>query len=75
MYPPAIALPDELRETYLPLLLHQLHHLKQLAMLSLRPRNDVGSTAEEIVTVLDASHERVQLLATIARGSSGCRPI
>jgi hypothetical protein len=32
MYPAAIALPDELREAYLPLLLHLLYEVEQTAI-------------------------------------------
>ena len=68
MNPAAIALPDELREAYLPLLLHLLDEFEQTAVVSLVTSDDVGGAAKDMVTVLHAPDERVELLAAVARG-------
>ena len=68
MYPTAIALPDELREAYLPSLLHLLYEFEQTTMVCLVASDDIGGAAEEVVTVLHASDERVEFLAAVARG-------
>ena len=66
MYPTSVALPYQLSEAYLPRLLHLLYELEQATMVGLVARNDVGSTAEHVVTVLRSTHERVELLAAVA---------
>ena len=68
MYPSPIALKDELGEANLPLLLHLLYHLEQPAVVSLVTSNDIRSATEEVVAVLHAPNERVELLAAVARG-------
>ena len=66
MYPTPIALPDELGEAYLSLLQHLLDEFEQTTMVDLVARDEVGSTAEHVVTILHASNERVELLAAVA---------
>ena len=66
MNPAAVALPDQLRETYLPLLLHLLDELEQAAVVGTVAGNDIGSTPEEVVAVLGTTHQLVELLAAIA---------
>ena len=68
MNPAAIALPDELREAYLPRLLHLLDEFEQTAMVGSVTSDDIGSTAEHVVTVLHTPDERVEFLAAVARG-------
>lgn len=68
VYPASVALPNELREAYLSLLLHLLDKLEQAAVVGLRAADDVGGAAEDVVAVLDAAHQLVELLAAIARG-------
>ena len=68
MYPSSTALPNELREAYLPLLLHLLDEFEQTTMVCLVASDDIGGAAEEVVTVLHASDERVEFLAAVARG-------
>ena len=68
MNPAAVALPYQLRETYLPLLLHLLDELEQAAVVGTVAGDDIGRTAEDMVTILHASDERVEFLAAIARG-------
>ena len=68
MYPAAIALPDELREAYLPLLLHLLYQLEQAAVVGFVAGNDVGRAAQHMVTVLYATHEFVEFLTAVSRG-------
>ena len=63
MNPAAIALPDELREAYLSLLLHLLNEFEQTAVVGLVACYQVGSTAEHVVAVLHTPDERVELLA------------
>ena len=65
MNPTSIALPDELREAYLPLLLHLLYELEQAAVIGLVSCYQVSSTAEHVVAVLHAPDERVEFLAAI----------
>ena len=66
MNPTSIALPDELREAYLPRLLHLLDELEQAAVIGLVASYDVGCTAEHVVAVLHTPDERVELLASIS---------
>lgn len=66
MNPPTISLPYQLGEAYLPLLLHLLYEIEQPTMVSLIPSDDIGSAAQHMVTVLYASDERVEFLATVA---------
>ena len=66
MYPTSVALPDELREAYLPLLLHLLDEFEQPSVVSLVASDDIGGAAEDVVAVLHASDERVEFLAAVA---------
>ena len=66
MYPTAVALPDELREAYLPLLLHLLDEFEQPAVISLVPRNDICCAAQHMVTILCSTHKCIKLLAAVA---------
>ena len=68
MYPPSIALPDELSKPNLSRLLHLLYEFEQTAVIGLVACYQVGSTAEHVVAVLHTPDERVELLAAIARG-------
>ena len=68
MEPPAIAFPDELGEADLSCLLHLYDELEQAAVVGPVSGDDIGSTAEEMVTVLGSAHEGVELLAAVARG-------
>jgi len=65
VYPPSIALPNQLREAYLPRLLHLLDELEQAAVVGTVAGDDIGCTAEDMVTILHASDERVEFLAAI----------
>ena len=69
MNPTSIALPDELREAYLPSLLHLLYEFEQTTMVCLVASDDIGGAAEEVVTVLHATHECIEFLAAVARGN------
>ena len=66
MYPAAIALPNKLGEFDASFLLHLLYQLEQTTMVSLVARDEVCSTSQQVVTVLCSTHERVQLLTSIA---------
>ena len=66
MYPTPIALPYQLGEAYLPLLLHLLYEVEQPAVVGLVARYQVGSAAQQVVTVLCPTHERVEFLAAVA---------
>ena len=66
MYPSSIALPDELREAYLPSLLHLLYEFEQTAVIGPVARNDIGCTAEEMMAVLRPTDERIELLTSVA---------
>ena len=68
MYPTSVALPYQLSETYLPLLLHLLYELEQATMVGLVTRYQVCSAAQQVMTVLDTSNEGIEFLAAIARG-------
>ena len=65
MYPTSVALPYQLSETYLPLLLHLLYELEQLAMVGLRATDDVRCAAEDMVAILGTAYQGVELLAAI----------
>ena len=65
MYPPPVALPNQLGKLDAPLLMHLLYYFEQLAMIGSVPRNDIGGTAEEMVAILGASHQGVELFAAI----------
>ena len=69
MNPSSVALPYQLSKANLSLLLHLLYHLEQLAVLSPVPGNDVGSTAEDMVTVGYTPNERIEFFAAVARGN------
>ena len=66
VYPSAVALPYQLRETYLPLLLHLLDELEQAAVVGTVAGDDIRCAADDVVAVLHASDERVELLAAVA---------
>ena len=66
MNPTSIALPDELREAYLPLLLHLLDEFEQTTVVGLVARDEVGSAAQEVMAVLRSSDERVEFLTSIS---------
>ena len=66
MYPPPVALPNQLGKLDAPLLMHLLYYFEQLAMIGSVTRNDIGGTAEEMVAILGASHQGVELFAAIA---------
>ena len=68
MYPTTIAFPDELRETYLPLLLHLPYEVEQATVVRLVACDDVSSAAQEVVAVLCSTYKCIKLLAAIARG-------
>ena len=68
MYPTSVALPYQLSEAYLPLLLHLLYELEQTAVVSPVARDNICRATKDMVAVLHASDERVELLAAIARG-------
>ena len=66
MNPTAVALPDELSELDAPLPVHLLDELEQTAVVGSVASDDIGCTAEDMVTILYASDERVELLASVA---------
>ena len=66
MYPTSVALPDELREAYLPLLLHLLDEFEQTTVVGLAARNEVGSAAQEVMAVLRPTHKCIKLFAAVA---------
>ena len=66
MYPAPVALKDELREAYLPLLLHLLYEVEQPSVIGRVARDEVGCTSEDVVTVLHATHKCIKLLAAVA---------
>ena len=67
MYPSPVTLPYQLGEAYLPLLLHLLDEFEQTTMVGLVACNDIGSTAEEVVTVLHAPDECIESLTSTSR--------
>jgi hypothetical protein len=66
MDPAAVVLPDELGEAYATFVAHVDNHIEQTAVVGTIATDDVGGTAESVVTVLDTSKEFVELLAAIA---------
>lgn len=66
MDPAAVVLPDELGEAYAAFVAHVDNHIEQAAVVGTVATDDVGGTAESVVTVLDTSHEFVELFATIS---------
>ena len=66
MYPAPIILKDELREAYLPLLLHLLYEVEQAAVVGLVARDDVRSASQHVVTVFRPTHERVKFLTSVS---------
>ena len=64
--PTPIALKDKLCKANLTLLQHLLYHLEQLAVISPVACNDICSTTQEVMTILRASHERVQFFAAVS---------
>ena len=68
MNPTPIALPYQLGEAYLPLLLHLLYEFEQPSVIGLVARDEVGSAAQHVVTILHATDERVEFLTAVATG-------
>ena len=66
MYPATIALPNELREAYLSLLLHLPYEVEQLAVLRFRACYKVCCTSQQMVTILCSTHELIQLFAAVS---------
>ena len=66
MYPPSVALKDELGKLDAPLLLHLLYEFEQTAMVSTVTSNDISSAAEQVVAVLHTPDELVELLAAVS---------
>ena len=66
MYPAETVFGNQLRELYLPLLLHLLNELEQATVISLVASDDVCSAAEHVMTVLHAPDERVEFLTAVA---------
>lgn len=79
MYPAAIALPDELREAYLPLLLHLLYEVEQTAISPLpsSPKGEVFRYRGAFLPPLTLAPLGVDLRLGGRRGMSvgcdGCR--
>ena len=67
MNPTSIALPYQLREAYLPLLLHLLDEFEQATMVGLVTGNDIRSATEHVVTVLHAPDECIESLTSTSR--------
>ena len=68
MNPPSVAFPYQLGKLDAPLPVHLLYEPEQAAVVGPVACYQVGSTAEDMVTVLHAPDERVELLAAVARG-------
>ena len=68
MYPPPIALPDELGEAYLPLPLHLLYEFEQATVIGPIPCYQVCRAAQHMVAVLCSTYKYIELLAAVARG-------
>ena len=66
VYPATVALKDELGELDAPLLLHLHDEAEQTVVISLVARDDVGRAAEDVVAILGAAHQGVELLAAVA---------
>ena len=66
MNPPTIALPYKLSKPNLPRLLHLLNEFEQTAVVGPITSDEVGGAAEEVMAVLHAPDERVELLAAVA---------
>ena len=66
VYPAEIIFSNQLSKPNLPLQLHLPYEVKQLSVLRFRARDEVCRTSQQVVTVLCATHERVQLLTSIA---------
>ena len=66
MYPPSIALPNKLSKPNLPRLLHLLDEFEQAAVVRSISSNDIRSATEHVVTVLHATYEHIQFLASIS---------
>lgn len=65
MNPSSIALKDELGEHDAPLLQHLDDEAKQLAVVGPVACNNIGRTSEDVVAILGATHQLVELLAAI----------
>ena len=66
MYPAEIIFSNQLSKPNLPLLLHLLDKLEQLAVLRFRARYKVCCTSQQVVTILCSTHERVEFLTSIS---------
>ena len=66
MYPTSVALPYQLSEAYLPLLLHLLYELEQATMVGLVASNNICRATKDMVTVLHTADERIELLASVS---------
>ena len=66
MYPTSVALPYQLSETYLPLLLHLLYELEQATMVGLVASNNICRATKDMVTALHTADERIELLASVS---------
>ena len=66
MYPTSVALPYQLSEAYLPLLLHLLYEFEQATMVGLVASNNICRATKDMVAILHAAHERIQLLASVS---------
>ena len=66
MYPTSVALPNQLSEAYLPLLLHLLYEFEQTTVVSLVARDEVGSAAEQVMAVLCPTYKCIKLFAAVA---------
>lgn len=68
MYPASVTLPNELGELDASFLLHLLDELEQPAVVGLVACDNISRTSEDVVAVLHATHQFVELLAAVARG-------
>ena len=68
MNPAIVVLGNQLREAYLPLALHLHDEAEQAAMIVAATRDEVGSTAQQVMAMLGAAHEGIELWASVARG-------
>ena len=66
MYPPAVTLPNQLGEVYLPLLLHLLDEFEQPSVIGLVASDEVGSAAQHMVAVLCSTYKCIELLSAVA---------
>ena len=66
MEPAAIAFPNQLGEADLSRLLHLYNEVEQAAMVVAVTGDEIGSTAQQVVTVRGATDEVIQLAAAVA---------